>query len=288
MEDVRAPYAAATTPGITILADMNEWHLKNQPYGNWSVQATWRNLDRNSIVELTVPLTIDAAGKATAPLPAAFLDAVFADAATRWQTAQDQSTWFHRPGLYLNFISDDPGYRYYDFGGELPRGWNFAGSLNDLVTQLGLAWWPSLPPLTNVGVMVDLGNPLSRRPAPVLATPTPAATPTPGCGGVQYNSACWYLGAAGQSCDQVCATHGLANAAATIAVGSGAANFAVCSAVLDAVAAPALPSSGDVTCGSGGGCLFSTGGAGRMHCTAPATTTGASFGVWRRACACNQ
>lgn len=40
-------------------------------------------------------------------------------------------------------------------------GWNVAGSLEELVAQLGLGWWPALEPPQNVGVEIDLGDPFS-------------------------------------------------------------------------------------------------------------------------------
>ena len=40
-------------------------------------------------------------------------------------------------------------------------GWNFGGSLADLVNQAGLAWWPGLAPLNNVGVEINVGDPFT-------------------------------------------------------------------------------------------------------------------------------
>jgi hypothetical protein len=111
-----AAYVASTTPGVTVKADFTRYHIAGQPYGIWSVNATWRNQDRNAIAEVTVPVTIDAAtGQGTALLPPAFLNTVFQDAHDRYQKDGDTSTWFHRPGLYLNFIPDGVSMQYYAF-----------------------------------------------------------------------------------------------------------------------------------------------------------------------------
>ena len=40
-------------------------------------------------------------------------------------------------------------------------GWNFGGSLADLVNQTGLSWWPGLAPLQNVGVEINVGDPFT-------------------------------------------------------------------------------------------------------------------------------
>ena len=40
-------------------------------------------------------------------------------------------------------------------------GWNFGGSLADLVNQTGLTWWPGLAPLQNVGVEINVGDPFT-------------------------------------------------------------------------------------------------------------------------------
>jgi hypothetical protein len=155
-----APYQPGRTPGIEIVADFTTYHLEGQPYGTWVVHATWRNEDRQTIADVTVAFTIDGTGIGRAQLPASFLDLVFADAASRWQTSEDQSTWFHRPGLYLGVFADDETYQYYQFNGRLSN-WSFGGCLAELVEQLGLDWWPDLTPLTNVAVSVDIGDPIS-------------------------------------------------------------------------------------------------------------------------------
>ena len=111
-----APYLAANTPGVTVKADFTRYHLAGQPYGTWSVNATWRNQARNVIAEVTVPVTIDAVtGQGAALLPPEFLNAVFQDAADRYRKNGDESTWQHRPGLFLNFIPAADAWQYYAF-----------------------------------------------------------------------------------------------------------------------------------------------------------------------------
>jgi hypothetical protein len=112
-----APYVASNTPGVTVKADFTRYHLAGQPYGMWSVNATWRNQARAVIAEVTVPVTIDATtGQGAALLPPEFLNAVFQDAAGRYQTTGDTGTWHQRPGLYLNFFpADGDAWQYYAF-----------------------------------------------------------------------------------------------------------------------------------------------------------------------------
>lgn len=122
-------------------------------------------------------------------------------------------------------------------------------------------------------------------------TPTPLAmplettcSPLP-CDGEWYNCACWYLGAANQSCDDVCATHGNANAAATISVGSGGTEVA-CKAVLDALSAPGLFVSGG-TWSKGVGCVYDSSYPKRVRYSSPATNMTDKDPTVTRACACN-
>lgn len=39
-------------------------------------------------------------------------------------------------------------------------GWNVAGSLETLVAQIGLGWWPGMAPPENIGIEIHVGNPL--------------------------------------------------------------------------------------------------------------------------------
>jgi large subunit ribosomal protein L40e len=62
-------------------------------------------------------------------------------------------------------------------------GWNFGGSLADLVNQLGLSWWPGLAPLRNVGVEINVGDPftlgyVSNRTMGTLPPITPLPVPS--------------------------------------------------------------------------------------------------------------
>lgn len=111
----RFRYEVSDTAGITISADFTKYHIEGQPYGTWVVNATWRNKDRDTIAEVTVPVSIDEQGIGIALISAEFLDAVFAEAHTRFKENEDASVWFHRPGLYLNFYPDEETWQYYSF-----------------------------------------------------------------------------------------------------------------------------------------------------------------------------
>jgi hypothetical protein len=101
----------------------------------------------------------------------------------------------------------------------------------------------------------------------------------PGCGGVTVGGYCWYYGSNGQSCDTVCATHGLYNAATDTYAGSGGTS-GNCLAVLNALGAPG--STINVGIGSMG-CAVLSGTRLRYN----ATTSSASDVSVSRACACN-
>jgi predicted outer membrane repeat protein len=114
-------------------------------------------------------------------------------------------------------------------------------------------------------------------------TPVPALCPLP--------AGHWYLGSPGQSCDDVCATHGECDTVATVGIGSGAGDatsslFWTCAVVLNHLNVPATPIFGDVeTCIGGLGCEYDSAN-GRTRCAGTATTATASSKTVRRACAC--
>ncbi len=109
-------YQASNTPGITVTADLTPNHIAGQPYGNWALNATWREEDRNTIVEANVPVTVDANGQASALIPADFLDTVFQEAYDRYAANNgDTNVWFHTPGLYLNLYCDEQTLEYFNF-----------------------------------------------------------------------------------------------------------------------------------------------------------------------------
>jgi hypothetical protein len=101
------------------------------------------------------------------------------------------------------------------------------------------------------------------------------------CDGLEHADACWYLGAAGQSCTAVCEGHGGYNEATNIYTGSGG-NLAQCREVLDGLKAAYFQSQNTAS-GAYGCSIYAT--------TATrwtfATTADASLPVIQRACACN-
>lgn len=106
-------------------------------------------------------------------------------------------------------------------------------------------------------------------------------------GGKRVGNECWYYGAVGQSCDGRCADDGLTYSNATRSYAGSDGTFAQCTRVLDALGAPATPSTGDDgDCQDGWGCYFDTGVAGRVRCTGLVTTGATSTLDGRRACAC--
>src|SRR5205085_6535490 len=107
--------------------------------------------------------------------------------------------------------------------------------------------------------------------------------------GALVGGACWYLGAAGASCDATCSGLGLLYSDYTTTyAGSGAASFTPCNDVLAALGMPDIEY-GDGTCGSGIGCFYQPAfDFGRVRCTSPASTSSAfdGDGTASRVCAC--
>lgn len=130
----------------------------------------------------------------------------------------------------------------------------------------------------------------NNRPAGVAMAACP-----PACSGALVGGHCWYLGADGQSCTQVCASRGGLNLAATRDyAGSGGSN-AACNSVMNSLG---ISGSVSTTCGSGAtagacGCWMRSGGifGGEepqiARCTVATTTAACGTGSVRRACACN-
>lgn len=104
------------------------------------------------------------------------------------------------------------------------------------------------------------------------------------CGGTTVGGYCWYYGAAGDSCDTVCSTHGGTNAATISYVGSSGTD-AQCQSVLAAFGDNATFYQD--SCSTGWGCYSLTSPARRIRCADPVTTQSASNGIIRRVCACN-
>ncbi len=104
----------------------------------------------------------------------------------------------------------------------------------------------------------------------------------------EFGGECWFLGSAGQSCDQVCGAHYRPYDSATSSVaGSGSGSAANCEAILNGLGAPGSGmQSGFAGCAGGYGCTTSTGMPFRARCTNPATDSGSSAFDVLRACAC--
>lgn len=102
---------------------------------------------------------------------------------------------------------------------------------------------------------------------------------------------CWFLGADGASCDDVCAAVGLTYDSATLTyAGSDGvnhqANIANCAAVLDDLGTPTNPVAPFPTCGTGLGCFAQLSGFPRVLCGTPPTISSAAQSGALRACAC--
>jgi len=114
----------------------------------------------------------------------------------------------------------------------------------------------------------------------------------PGCGGTLLGGICWYLGPLDQSCNQVCATHGGFNSAATAVVGTPAqgGNIEDCTALLTAL----LGNDDDVVvggtqvAGNGVGChLFEAQAGRRWWLTAPDFSPDVGLVGAQIVCGCN-
>lgn len=104
-----------------------------------------------------------------------------------------------------------------------------------------------------------------------------------GCAGTTYGAYCWYLSAAGDSCDTACAGHGGASTG-TINYSGSNGSLLNCLNVLFVLGVSGV-GLGDTGCSTGLGCHKFGTNVGR--CTTPATTTAASFAGEIRVCACN-
>jgi hypothetical protein len=182
--------------------------------------------------------------------------------------------------LYLNVIPFEDVNAYYDFVPGVSddlwelSNWSFGDGLEYLVNQLDLRWWPERPPLKNVAALINIQDPIGIR--------------KPTCDGVEASGACWYYGAAGESCEQVCTGHGDVDADATIKIAGSGGSWAACNNIFNALGAPAVIFGDSPMCLVAAGCVYDTSGAGRGRCITPPTTTTASHPVARRVCACQQ
>ncbi len=98
---------------------------------------------------------------------------------------------------------------------------------------------------------------------------------------------CWYLGAAGASCTDVCAANARIYDAATSNLAGSSGDATICQGVLDAFPALGLGLDQPSAVGSAGvGCSVNNLSSVRSRVTSPATTAGASAEQIDRACAC--
>ena len=162
------------------------------------MDAYWRREPRADVITaFSIPFTIDDDGQGRAHLPGWFLNAVFADAAQRYQDNGDTSTWHHSPGLYLQILPLGDTEDSYNFDPNLPEGWTWnlnswavAGSLEALTQALGLGWWPGLKALVNVSVSLNIGDPIGVERQP----------PANGSGGAAGGNACTAKGYSAFKC----------------------------------------------------------------------------------------
>lgn len=126
-------------------------------------------------------------------------------------------------------------------------------------------------------------------PAPEDPAPAETSTPPVSCessGGIEIAAACWFYGASGQSCAQVCTGKGLGYDEATRTFAGSGGSASNCREVLDALGV-AGSSVGTLSCFLGNpqvGCHYHEGW-GRWSCS-DSTTRTASSSSKRRACAC--
>lgn len=108
------------------------------------------------------------------------------------------------------------------------------------------------------------------------------------CAGVSYASICWYLGASGSSCLQVCAPHGQVAPNLANFVGSAAQGGSVtqCAAILALLGVSQNPVEGIGVDGFGIGCNVLNGVA--WWLSSPAFSTSASYASARIVCGCTQ
>jgi hypothetical protein len=105
--------------------------------------------------------------------------------------------------------------------------------------------------------------------------------------GIAVGVHCWYGGIANESCDTVCANHGLAYDPATAEYAGSSGSEENCMAVLAGLY-PGLPWGASMDCtvaGVGCGVLIPFGMG--FRCVTPPTTSSAVHSEWARACACN-
>lgn len=108
------------------------------------------------------------------------------------------------------------------------------------------------------------------------------------CVGAAYDGSCWYLGASGSGCDDVCAAHGQMASTMASSVGTAAQGGSLqkCSTLLRLLGVSANPSEGTRNDGLGLGCHVYQNVA--WWLTSPTFSPTASMGSTRRVCGCTQ
>jgi hypothetical protein len=108
------------------------------------------------------------------------------------------------------------------------------------------------------------------------------------CDGIEVGGYCWYLGAAGESCDAVCSSHGSCDLAGTRDyIGSGG-TLANCQSIATALGLSGTAANGESS-DQGYGCsaISALGFAIIARIPSPATSCGASSASMQRICACS-
>jgi hypothetical protein len=165
-------------------------------------------------------------------------------------------------------------------------------------TTTTIAVTTTTPPATTTTLAPTTTNP----PATTTTTSTTTTTIAGCASGVAYADACWFLGAAGETCDTACANQGLVcDEAATRDVAGSGGTLAACDDLVDLLFLSAHSPASDVDlgfCGSpdlGLGCYLAEelfGGISVYRATNPMTTCaadgdgGGCGGSFPRVCAC--
>ena len=109
------------------------------------------------------------------------------------------------------------------------------------------------------------------------------------CSGVTYGGICWYYGALGSSCQQVCANHGqpATEAATFVGTSTQGGSAAKCGLIFGLLGIDTTPKSGTRSDGLGLGCHFYQT-TGYWWLSSPAFSVTASQGNSSLVCGCNQ
>ena len=98
---------------------------------------------------------------------------------------------------------------------------------------------------------------------------------------------CWFLGSAGQSCTEVCASNGLVYDDNTRTVAGSDGTMDACMTLQSVFSVMTNPCVSE-SCTGGFGCSYDTDAKTPLYCTSPPTTADAANGLIERVCACQQ